>query len=557
MKKLIFLIILLQALFLHAQTQQKYWIQFTDKNNSPYSISNPSAYLSARAIARRTKYNIPVQLNDLPPNPNYIDSVLSKGVQLLNRCGWLNAISVYAPDTNDMPLIRQLPFVVGARHVTSMASRSRSNNSQKRTFKETNNITRVNGGADTFNYGYAYAQYHQIGIDCINNMGYRGSGKQIAVIDSRFGRADTSSAFDTLRMRGQILGTHDFVWGINKVYDTNNSDIHGEMTLSCMVGSLPGKFMGDAMEADYYLLRTENIYSEYQIEDDNWASAAEYADSAGADIISSSLGYSTFDDASTSYTYADMNGRTTVASIAATIAAEKGMVVCVSAGNDGGDGWNYIDSPADADSILAVGAVDASGTYASFSSIGPTADHRIKPDVVAMGMNAAVCSPYGGVTYASGTSFSTPIIAGAVASLWQAHPNASNFTIMNAIKQSASKYSHPGDSLGYGIPNFCLAHTIIINGINNIAPLVVLNKVYPNPFNNSITAEVYSSVEQNLEVCLYNSLGQLVYKSSEKVMAKANTLIAINGLNSLSQGLYLVSIQDTNGTIYSGKVVKQ
>jgi len=552
-KLLLLLIISIEAFPLYAQ--QKYWIEFTDKNNSPYSISNPSAYLSARALARRTKYNIPVQFNDLPPNPAYIDSVVSKGVSLLNRSGWLNAISISASDTNDLALVRLLPFVKGTRHITVAGPVRKP--SQKSAFREIGGTARVLG-ADTLNYGLAYAQYHMIGVDCLNNMGYRGKGKQIAVIDTRFGIANTLPAFDTVMQRNQILGTWDFVLENSNVYDASNSDNHGQMVFGCMAGNL-SNYLGDAMDADYYLLRTEDISSEYIIEDDNWASAAEYADSAGADIITSSLGYSTFDDPATNFTYADMNGRTANASIAATIASEKGMVVCVAAGNDGGDSWQYIDSPADADSILTVGAVDINGTYASFSSTGPTSDGRIKPDVVAQGEYPAVCWPTGGVSYANGTSFATPIIAGAVASLWQAHPNASNFTIMQAIKQSASRYNSPGDSLGYGIPNFCLASTIIANGlsVNNLAPLIILNKVYPNPFDNSITADVYSSVRQNVSVKLINSIGQVVYDASQTVAANGNTLISINGLNSLASGLYLVMVSDQNGTNYSGKVIKQ
>ena len=552
MKKALFLILVfMEAVALNAQPH-KYWIQFTDKNGSPYSISNPSAFLSARAIARRTKYGIPVQYNDLPPNPAYIDSVISKGVTLLNRSGWFNAISINASDTTKLAAIRALPFVKSSRYVTIIGKKHRIQ--YKHSFNEsTSRIAKV----DTFNYAFTYHQNAMIKVTCLNNMGYRGKGMQIAVIDTRFGRVDTLSAFDTLRTRGQILGTWDFVWESPKVYDTTNADTHGQMVLGCMAGNLKGQYLGDAMDADYYLLRTEDVSSEYMIEDDNWASAAEYADSAGADVITSSLGYTTFDDASTSYTYTDMNGRTAVASMAATIASEKGMVVCVAAGNDGGDPWQYIGSPGDADSILTVGAVDWFGNYASFSSTGPTSDKRIKPDVVAMGQTAALCSPNGGVTFGNGTSFATPITAGAVASLWGSLPNASNFQIMKAIKQSASQYTHPDSLLGYGIPDYCLARNIIIAGIDEHTQLSVLNKVYPNPFNNSITAEFYSSSRQKVTVTLFNSIGQAVRQQTNEVAANGNTLISIEGLDTLPKGLYLVNIKDEKGNVCTGKVEKQ
>jgi subtilisin family serine protease len=311
------------------------------------------------------------------------------------------------------------------------------------------------------------------------------------------------------------------------------------------------------MDADYYLLRTEDIASEHRIEDDNWTSAAEYADSAGADVITSSLGYTTFDEGFDSYTYADMNGRVAVASQAATIAVEKGLVVCVAAGNLGGSPWQYISSPGDADSILTVGAVDASGNYASFSSTGPTSDHRIKPDVAAQGLASALCNPGGGVTFGSGTSFATPIIAGAVASLWSANPTVSNFELMQAVKQSASQYTHPDSLKGYGIPNFCIANSLLKSlSASTQTPVTVLNKVYPNPFNNSVTVEFYSSLKQDVTVSLYNSLGQTLYKQSLPVASNGNTLIEISGLNDLPQGIYLVTVADATGMTYTSKIVK-
>jgi len=533
----------------------KYWIQFTDKNSSPYSISTPSAFLSARAIYRRTKYGIPIQYNDLPPNPAYIDSVISKGVKLLNRSRWFNSISINAISAADTAVclakIRALPFVKSSKFVTVMYPSTPVNKNlyESRTDHAPHAV-------DTFDYSNSYNQAHMIGVDCLNNMGYRGKGKRIAQIDARFGVADTLPAFDSLRNRSGILGTWDFVWEDPDVYDdTNNADYHGQMVLSCMVGNIPGQLLGDAMDADYYLLRTEDIQSEYQIEDDNWTSAAEYADSAGADVITSSLGYTTFDDANTSYTYNDMNGKVAVASMAATIAVEKGMVVCVAAGNLGGTSWQYISSPGDADSILTVGAVDPYGNYVSFSSTGPTSDGRLKPDVVAQGQGTALASPSGGVTFGSGTSFATPLIAGAAASLWQADSNANCVEIMNAIRESASEYYTPSEFVGYGIPNFCLAKTIA-DGILENKVVTNLTKVYPDPFNDNITVSFFSSVVQNVNVKMYNILGQIVNQKEFKVASDGNTLINLGGLQNLSNGIYLVVLTDEQGSVYTSKVVK-
>jgi serine protease AprX len=561
MKRLfsIFILVLAQCTAF-SQVYYKYWIQFTDKNNSPYSISKPSAYLSARAIQRRAKYGIPIQYNDLPPNPTYIDSVVSKGVKLLNRSRWFNAISINAMSASDtaaaMTKIRRLPFVKSSKFVTIVGP-----NQNKNDFIETINThsPAQKGEANSLAFDSAsYNQRHMIGVDCLNNMGFRGKGKRIAQIDSRFGIANRLPAMDSLYNRSGVLGTWDFVWEDPNVYDdTNNADYHGQMVLSCMAGNLPGQFLGDAVDADFYLLRTEDAKTEYQIEDDNWTSGAEYADSAGADIITSSLGYTTFDDSTTNYTYADMNGKVAVASMAATIAVEKGMVVCVAAGNLGGSPWQYISSPGDADSILTVGAVGAFGNYAPFSSTGPTSDGRIKPDVAAQGENTALASPGGGVTNGSGTSFATPLIAGAAACLWQTDSNANCVQIMQAIRESASQYTHPDSLLGYGIPNFCLAKTIL-TGLTGLKNKVVTNltKVYPDPFTDYITISFFSSTVQNVNVRMFNTLGQIVNQEMWKVAGGGNTLINLGGLQNLPAGVYIVMLTDASGSVYTTKVVK-
>ena len=558
MKKLLFLFLLFSiSEFSEAQLTAKFWITFTDKNGSPYSVSNPSAFLSQRAISRRLKYGIPVQYNDLPPNPAYIDSLVKIGAVIFNRSRWFNAVSIAMPDTTTMmPKIRALPFVQKTLFITAMKPRTGKKIFPSLIPHSTKRKLQPAGGPDTTNYGSAYSQYHMIQVDCLNNEGFKGKGRQIAIIDTRFGTVDKLAAFDSVRTRGQILGTWDFVWEIPKVYDDSNNDNHGEEVFSCIAGNLPGQMVGDGRDANFYLLRSEDLYSENMIEDDNWASAAEYADSAGADVISSSLGYNTFDDGSKSYTYADMNGKTTVASIAATIAAEKGMIVCVAAGNDGSDSWHYIDSPADADSILTVGAVTIAGTYAYFSSTGPTADGRIKPNVAAQGDPATVASPYGGAVGDDGTSFATPIIAGAVASLWQADSTATNMQIIDAVEKSASQYSKPDSLLGYGIPNFCLALNIL-TGIKENKPVSLLLKTFPDPFTNSITLSFYSSYSENVTVTLSNIIGQQVYSKVEKTASGGNRLITIDDLQDLPKGMYIVTLTDEQGNIYTQKEVKQ
>jgi len=499
----------------------------------------------------------------LPPNPAYIDSVVSKGVNLLNRSRWFNAISINAISASDtaaaLAKIRALPFVKNSKFVTIINPSHSNKNSFIETINNRSPVRDIGLGEGLSFDSASNNQRHMIGVDCLNSLGFRGKGKRIAQIDARFGVANILPAFDSLYNRHGVLGTWDFVWKDPNVYDdTNNADVHGEMVLSCMAGNIPGQLIGDAPDADFYLLRTEDVASEYQIEDDTWTSGAEYADSAGADVITSSLGYTTFDDSTTNYTYADMNGKVAIASRAATIAVEKGMAVCVAAGNLGGSPWQYISSPGDADSILTVGAVDPNGNYAPFSSTGPTSDGRIKPDVAAEGENTALASPWGGVTNGNGTSFATPIIAGAVASLWQADSNANCVELMNAIRQSASQYTHPDSLLGYGIPNFCLARTILtgLTGLTKNKVVTSLTKVYPDPFTDNITVAFFSSTVQDVNVKMFNTMGQMVNQETWKVAGGGNTLINLGGLQNLTNGIYLVVLTDENGSVYTAKVVK-
>lgn len=283
----------------------------------------------------------------------------------------------------------------------------------------------------------------------------------ICILDAGFLNVDTLSCFDSLWINNKILGTYDFVANEVSVFEDYQ---HGTEVLSCIGANWPGKLVGTAPQAYFWLLRTEDAATELIIEEDNWVAGAEFADSVGADIINSSLGYTTF-DAQTSnqnHTRADLDGNTAYATNGADIAAAKGILVCNSAGNEGGSGWKYISIPADGDSVCTVGAVDILGVRAGFSSQGPTADNRIKPDVVACGSGTAVIDPFTStVAYYSGTSFSSPLTAGMAACLWQANPTKNNMNILNAMRNSGSKSNSPDTLLGWGIPNYCLANGLL------------------------------------------------------------------------------------------------
>ncbi|MCF6365298.1 MAG: S8 family serine peptidase [Bacteroidales bacterium] len=422
-----------------------YVINFIDKDTSFYSVNKPSDFLSERAIKRRQKYNIPVTLQDMPVNKNYINKVKELGFEIYAVSKWMNCVIVYTENANLLKKLNSLDFVTNSE---------RKNEKKKKNKQKKNkyiDIESISDKESVLDYGSGTNQIEMLNLHNLHNKGYMGQGIQIAVLDAGFYSVDSLAGFDSVRVAGQILGTKDFVERDGDVYDDAT---HGLSVLSTIAANLPGKLIGSAPKANYWLLRSEDERSEYLVEEYYWLSAAEYADSLGVDIIHSSLGYNDFDDESTSHTYEDMNGDIAISSIAADIASAKGILVVTSAGNEGSNSWKYITSPADADSVLTVGATKSNGKVSNFSSRGPSSDNRIKPDVMAQGTFAWVIGRYGGVYPSNGTSFSGPIIAGAVACLWQANPEFSNMEIIDALHKSSDRFTNPDADYGYGIPDF-------------------------------------------------------------------------------------------------------
>ncbi len=536
-----------------AQDGSRFVITFSDRNGSPYTVSNPSAFLSARAINRRTQQSISIKQNDLPVNPSYIDSVAKTGVRILNVSKWLNAIAI---DTTGHPkalsAIQSWPFVASYKNV----GREKGDSVNSAHARHNRNKFGTQGAIFSFsaaNFGSSFNQATMIGDDCLQNLGFRGEGMVIAILDGGFYMADVLPAFDSLWINNQILGSRDFSNQSGNVFD--NSTAHGMEVLSTMGGYLNGQLIGTAPKANYWLLRSEVVLTENIIEEFNWASAAEFADSVGADIISSSLGYSTFDNPAQNQTYAEMNGRTAMSTIAAVTAAEKGMLVVVAAGNDGGTAWQHIGSPADADSILTLGAVDQNGFYASFSSTGPSADGRIKPTIAAQGENSIVASVSGGISGASGTSFSTPIAAGTAACLWQANSGRTNMQVIDAIVKSGTQYAKPDSLLGYGIPNMCVAN-MLLSGISPVlfqSDNIVLS--YPNPFRNSFRLTFYSLTAQTLSIQLFDVSGRKIQEETEQVNANSVNDFSMNGMEGLERGMYILKIAGSSDRFFR-KLIK-
>ncbi len=525
------------------QDTLKYWIQFTDKINSTFSVDEPQGFLSDKAIARRTKFNIPITEQDIPVNDGYIQQVLSyPSVRLLNPSKWFNAITISCFDTNDLLQIQQLACVKNIETVQKLKRKSESEwkgwtveESEKSGFS----ITTL----QHYPYGFSFNQLHLHQVDFLHQLGFQGKGMTIAVIDAGSENATNMACVEHLFAENKILSTKDFVAHDGNVY---NDHYHGAAVLSVIAGKMDGVYLGAASEAQFHLLRSEDADSESLIEEDNWVSAAEYADSVGADLINSSLGYTTFDDSTQNHTYADLDGNTTRVAKAADIAASKGILVVCSAGNSGNDSWKYISTPADADSILTVGAVDSLGNYASFSSVGPSSDGDVKPTVASVGKQTYLFIPSEeNVVRGNGTSFSSPMMAGMTACLWQAFPTLKNWEIIELIKQSANQFSSPDSLLGYGIPDFQKAYQLA-NGTQPENVDVELFDLYPNPLGaESLSALIYTSQAQTIQVQITSVLGQLIHTEKVQLDFGQNKLVLTH--STLPKGTYTFQVISESG----------
>ena len=458
MKKLIVVLIGSCLFFTEAEAQfTRYVVKLKNKDNNPFSFSAPTAYLSQRAISRRTKYGIAIDSTDLPVTPSYITQIANvANVTVLNISKWLNAISIQTTDGNAITAINALSFV---QNVIPIAARTAANDSEPEKFRIekdnnpfNNSLRAANINADFYNYGGgSFSEINLHKGQLLHNIGLRGQGLQIAMLDNGYNNYTALPAFDSANTNSQILGTWDFV---NKEVNVANDGSHGMQCMSTIAANIPGQFIGKAPKASFWLYKTEDDASEFPIEELNWACGAERADSSGADVISSSLGYGyNFSGGIPNYPHNMLDGNTTMSAIAADLAAKKGMLVFIAAGNEGGNAsTHYITSPADADSVIAVGAVNTSGAVGGFSSYGPSGDGQIKPDVASIGVSTIVQYPFG-IATGNGTSYACPNMAGLGTILWQAFPEVNNMRIVRALREAGSVASAPDDRIGYGIPD--------------------------------------------------------------------------------------------------------
>lgn len=551
MRKIWFLFLILAGYTAMAQnTPTCYRISLSDKNNSPYSISNPSVFLSQRALDKRARFNIAITEQDFPVNPQYIQQIkaIDANIQVLCTSKWMNTVTIYCPDSTKPATISALPFVTNVLPVADYDLQGMKK--QLQTF-ENNYVSIVSNPAKDsmadLDYGEGYRQIALHNGHLLHKEGFLGNGMLIAVFDAGWAGVDTSIYFHPLFENGQILGTRDLIPGHSNVF---NGHYHGTIVTSTMAILTEGTLVGTAPKANYFFIRSEHPVSEELIEEDFWAQAAEIADSLGADVVNSSLGYTTFRDfPQGDFTYEDMDGVTSIASRAATILGQKGVVVCASAGNEGTNPWYHIGHPADAFDILAVGAANVMGHIAGFSSRGPSYDGRVKPDITSVGVNTTCIWPDDRLGEADGTSLACPVAAGLCACLWQALPEKTASEIMQIVRESSSCYNNPNDSLGYGIPDFYAAYQ---NHAHDGVPehIIPTAHIFPNPCTNQFNI---SSREDNIDrVELFSIDGKLVLSTCPD----KHFYISVN-VQDVPAGFYIGRIYLKNKQIQTFRIIKQ
>lgn len=523
--------VLLSAAF--GQSPAKYWVAFTDKKGTPYSIDKPEAFLSPRAIELRKAHGIAIDERDLPVNPDYVRQVLAldTAARCFTTSKWLNGMTVYALRSDMKEAIEQLPFVDSVQRTDVPKDTLLPPIEPAYVFPAVGGAPKHTYQADIqknndFDYGKAAKQVRVNNVHWLHRMGFRGENMQMMVLDGGFENIDTISCFEALRTDNRLLGARNFV---QPERDPMRRHTHGTMVLSCIASYLPGKLVGTAPMVQVYVAQTEESGSEDRVEEDNWVAGLEYADSLGCQVLNSSLGYTTFDDSVNQRTYADMTGEVSRASIAATVAASKGMLICNSAGNEGGKKWNYIGAPADAKDILSVGAVNVQGKRAYFSSFGPTADGRIKPDACAVGRNTYLSTPKGIITIADGTSFSSPMLSGMVACLWQAFPEKSSYEIMEAVRKAGSHnvslngetITEPdsNDGYGYGITDFLRAYNILMYGGEDDVLFLSYSKDMVDKTSSQFTA-IVKSLDKEPYTTLTVTATPLAYQDGKAIEGK-------------------------------------
>jgi len=563
----VFFCVFATGIFTYAQNPNCFRITFTDKDNSPYAIERPDEFLSQRAINKRVRFEIPITEQDFPVNPQYVQNIQSffnTITSVIATSKWNNSVVLHCPEVDNWQTIvdqikEKFSYV---KEVLPVAYYDLSKKVETPLPEQISNAIVYRGSCD-YNYGKSIDNIKIHNGQLLHKAGFCGEDMLICVLDVGWTAFDLLSVFKPLFENGQIWGTRDLIPGVNDVY-TGHS--HGTSITSEMVCNIDGVMVGTAPKANYFFIRSDDPWREQLIEEDFYAQACEIADSLGADISTASLGYTTFDfEWQNIYTPDDNIGTASIASRAATTLAEKGVIVVNSAGNEGNGLWRYLGRPADAFNILAVGAVNKDGVIAGFSSYGPSADGRVKPDVASVGDGAWMLNTVGGAMQGSGTSCSAPIIAGLAACLWQALPQYSSSQMMQLIREYGDCFSNPNDRKGYGIPNFYKIYSDITESVTEEESSNF--SVYPNPTTGQLRIESNKGINPLVSVEIFDIMGKkisshhliptsphhLIPSSSHHLIPSSSPHLDISHL---SAGVYFVKIHTENGAVVR-KVIKQ
>ena len=545
----VFLIILL-FLFRQASAQDfKYLLHLKDKRNNGFSLSEPAAFLSEKAIQRRFKQHIKIDSTDLPITSTYVDSLLAiPTLRILNKSRWFNQLLISITDTAVLQNVQSLSFVLSSEPVNNQQSIkipgpvSVNKEEAITSILRTNRLNSVAGVTSYYNYGFSFSQIHIHHGDYLHDLGYHGESMTIAILDNGFNNYLTNPAFDSLRLNHRILGSYDFV---NQKISVNEEGVHGAFCFSILSSNLPEVFVGSAPASEYWLFKTEDDSSESPVEEQNWIAAAEFADSVGVDLISTSLGYAYFDDPKYDLNYLQRNGHNALISQAANLAVTKGMIVTAAAGNDGTQNSErkYLSCPADGDSVYAAGAVDISNQIGNFSSWGPNGSGQVKPDGVSLGVGTRFIGTDGNLNSGNGTSFATPNLAGLIICLWQAFPEFSAHDILMTVRQSSDKFASPDIHYGYGLPDFEKAYQTLLSKRMGITNTLAGNEwilAYPVPFHNTIHILIKPVVAGTATLQLMDISGKNIQTKTFPIEANLAQLVEFDINQALSKGTYFL-----------------
>lgn len=508
-------VLALPIVFAQGETQ-RVRVDFTDKKHNKYQINKPGDFFSSRSLARKHRLGVAIDNYDLPVSRYYTDSVNRTGARVICTSRWFNsAIVECTPE--------QYQKIQGFSFVNLVTRVSSSEEYVSRTTTESKKKLKTQK-IDSSIYGKTLSQIDMLDGLYLHDNHLTGRGMLIAVLDAGFKNADINDVFDGVRSGNRIAGTRDIA---DPGGDVFNHNYHGMTVLSLMAGSMSGVMKGTAPDASYLLIRTEVNSVEEIAEEEYWIAGAEYADSMGADVINSSLGYNLFDDTSQNHNREQLDGRTSRVSLGADMAVKKGMVVVVSAGNEGRKEWKKITFPADSRHVLTVGAINSEGEKAGFSSVGPTADGRVKPEVVAQGERPYTVTLNGKIdNTSSGTSFSAPIISGLVACLWQAFPDATPLQVKEAVVKSADNYLSPDSLIGYGKPNFRNAYQILEQMVkyNNVVEGIDL---YPNPTVGQLWVDIRYGERDSFDIRIIDNGGRVTTIAEKIITNQVVTTISV------------------------------